>query len=172
MSLHWIILIDYNGAPFQISIEKQLKKINGAEFNIFSFNFNCKLQLHLNTWILVEMEINGVLLKVKIKELLLLNQEWLHFILKTMKVKYILKWNTKFWKIHYIVKYDLILIFFFLKWQAKLDFFQNGRSKNSTRQIPVIPGKTKTTKINFPMNFVRALFSYCYDRKLYFAACL
>jgi hypothetical protein len=64
----------------------------------------------------------------------------------------ILKWNTKFWKIHYMVKYGPNLKKFLLKCQAKFEFFQNGQLKKSTRQRPVISEKNQITKVNFVIN--------------------
>jgi hypothetical protein len=60
-----------NGDPFQISIEKKKLKISmGLDLR---FSHLTILQLHLNTWVLVEIRKNGVPLKVKIKELISLN---------------------------------------------------------------------------------------------------
>jgi hypothetical protein len=48
-----------------------------------------------------------------------------------------------------MVKYGPILKRVFIKCHAKLDFFQNGQEKNSTRQIPVISGKNQNHKNQF-----------------------
>jgi hypothetical protein len=44
-------------------------------------------------------------------------------------------------------KYGPILKRFLLKYQAKLEFFQNGRYKISTGKIPVISGKNSELEI-------------------------
>jgi hypothetical protein len=71
-----------------------------------------------------------------------------------------------------MIKSGRILKRFPLKYQAKLEFFQNVRLKNFTRQMPVILEKYQSTNVNFLMNFVRSPLQELDQKMFFFVACL